>query len=46
VAELLTLDDLPSSFSRIEVGELDIMLAGANAKAARVAPAWSTERTR
>lgn len=38
MAELLTLDDLPSSFSRIEVGELDIMLAGANAKALRVAP--------
>lgn len=39
MADLLTLDDLPSSISsRIGADELDIMLAGANAKAARVAP--------
>ncbi len=39
MADLLTLDDLPSSISsRIGADELDIMLAGANAKALRVAP--------
>lgn len=39
MADLLTLGDLPSSISsRIGADELDIMLAGANAKALRVAP--------